>query len=541
MTQERKTASSSSPKSRGTMAPITIEQFDSSTRRNIPRQAWISPRQLKELRSGPKVNIVIGTAGNRFVAVESAHVNVLKMFSGLGRDSLSHAGVNNFVVDIDPICKDSIRWVYRYMMAGGTDADFDATERIASKDFPGLVGLYHAADKLQYERLANIVWNTIRGLILENSCWDVSMDSLKFLIHYLPETLEVIAESLVHYTSFSVTTKESIEEFKYIDEILEDEQIGKQVHAAMTAKLQGWEARSQWYYASMKPFKTFNEVLQLETRRAQLARRECFACGTPGHLGPDCTASVEVRKAHIAKIAKTKAIANKTVPSSGTREKSPTAAAQTMLKAASTTLTNLATPKAASASKANGKVAMNATAQPIRKSYAQIASSNSDAPANSQARMTGRVQLQPVSVGSKPTAQPAARKQVTNMKPVAPLSNLATPSMATPPIAMTVSKQATTSSKPNHTNASQKSGRQPPVCYNCDEPGHIARDCLWAPLKPKSVLKPPKCYHCGKLGHVARNCWSLAQNGHGGTTNNFFGGVGNYNKVVISSGQGTST
>jgi hypothetical protein len=98
---------------------------------------------------GPKVNVVIGPDGDRFISLEGASINLLAHFSPHAKKKLLDEGATNLCIPNGS--QQPIRWICKYMQAGEIDALNQ--EKFESLSFDSLVSLYTHSAFLGYQSL----------------------------------------------------------------------------------------------------------------------------------------------------------------------------------------------------------------------------------------------------------------------------------------------------------------------------------------------------------------------------------------------------
>jgi hypothetical protein len=493
----------------------------------IPRRPFMTPAQLKALRTGPKVNIYIGPAGDRYVAIEGAYANVLKKYSGLAREKLA-SGVTALSVPAD--CKDSTRWAYLYMLAGETDAQI--TDKFDHLSLAQLAILYQACEALQYDLLANKVWNRLRFFIKKNGCADIDIQSLQLIALLVPSLVDAMGQSIVSHTMNGVF-QQDIKHFKYVDDILEADGLGPLVDAVIHSALKSRNGRAKKYVQSQQA---------REAREQQkLANVECYTCGARGHIARNCTAAPFRAPAKASVKVTTKAAVTtppKNPKPKATDQASMNAAALNPTKSSGKAPTKapVTTPPKAPKSKATGKTSMTAAAIAPTKS-----SSTAPIKAPVKTKSLGPAPVTPVketaTAVKAPTKFPASAPAPTTTKTAtavkAPAKSPATAPAPAAEITTTAVKDSAKSpaSAATTTKNTATSPKQA-VALN--------------PVARQSPRRGPTCYNCNKVGHIARNCYAAPKNNKP-RGNNFSGRNashrGNYIDVVLpsSNGEGITT
>lgn len=189
------------------------------------------------LKSGPKVDIFVGPAGDQFIGVEGAYINLLKHYSGLAKEKLTAFGVTRF--SIPNGSKQAIAWIYRFMLAGEKDPD---DVKFDNFDIPHLVLLHSHAAALEYPFLVDKITNQLRYLISQVSLPDVQ--TVQMISTFVPELNTTIAKNI----AFEIVDWVVPWSFEHIQAVYGIEVLEPLIDLAIEDMLKYLIARSEWYY-----------------------------------------------------------------------------------------------------------------------------------------------------------------------------------------------------------------------------------------------------------------------------------------------------
>ncbi|KAF2713029.1 hypothetical protein K504DRAFT_530099 [Pleomassaria siparia CBS 279.74] len=162
---------------------------DTVSRHSRPRKAFHSPAQLAKLKTGRKTHLFVGPSGEQYVGVEDAYVKVLAHYSNYAKKKLLDDRASGLVI-IDG-AKITIKWIYKYMLAGETDPD-DQT-KFEDLNIAELVIIYSHCVVLEYPGLMDRILLRLREKLF-NALPDVS--TIKNINTFAPVMNDMVAHAV---------------------------------------------------------------------------------------------------------------------------------------------------------------------------------------------------------------------------------------------------------------------------------------------------------------------------------------------------------
>jgi hypothetical protein len=401
------------------------------------------------LKSGPKVDVFVGSVGDQFIGIEGAYKNVLCQFSGLAKTKLSPYGVTRF--NIPNTSKTIINWIYRFMLAGEKNP---ANDKFEDFDIPDLILVYSHADILEYKFLMDKTSKRLQYIIANVELLDV--ETMKSLTTSVPPLRNILANSLAYKVCewvipFDWTPIYEVHTLKCMGDILD---------AAIQDRLNSWIARSKRYYDQphMKDKLRFSNNHYYGT--AAIARPPRKIQGQKNQISfANFQANVPPEEENMLKDGR------------GRRRKP--------------------TRGSISQDKVSQKPTTNDDLTPATKTYTARSKRNA-AKSSNKSNSHSNVDTKFVDQTPLSKKQPAMGKRLANLN----CYNCGERGHLSRDCVLQLPEHEQI--RANHTI------REPIICYSCNEAGHIARDCGYPSCKP--VRQPPICYNCNCVGHIARNC-----------------------------------
>ncbi|KAF1958117.1 hypothetical protein CC80DRAFT_591903 [Byssothecium circinans] len=424
------------------------------------RKPSLTPSEFAKLKTGKRANLVVGSEGDTFIAVENAYVNLLCHHWGLAKKQLS-TGTSNALVIKDGV-KPIMQWIYKYMLCGEKDTECHVTlEKLSPAD---LCKLYYHAKYVEYTALERRIFGLVRAGLREDFPTPATIRNVYEIVPELvKELLPIITDIFLEPLVFDYGP--------YIGVAEQHAGFGKDLDQLMKKRLAGLKLRGEKYY---------ERIRQIESRRPRQNTESTAAVGNQG---------VVPSNSQDSRGQKTEAL-NPVAPETETNPK------RRNNKRGARKVKETET----AAGKAKDSTSQEKGTVPIPK---KTENSNPSRKEKAKAR-------RPVCFACNGIGH-LARQCTTDVEdtPAPASTNTEVPKPTETPAA----------TKPK----AKQTARPPQVCFNCDTEGHIARNCpapkvdtpTHAPpptTSPPTTTNdppsrpPPTCYNCNQIGHIARAC-----------------------------------
>ena len=140
------------------------------------------------LKSGPRANIIVGPANNRYVGIEGAYVNLLNHYCTHAKEKLADGNATTLTIQGS---KQNIVWIYKYMLA--SEKNPEGLQSFEELDIAELVMMYSICVSLGYQQLMDQIFTRLNHLF-KNRLLDVT--SIKNIAIHAPSCNKVVANAV---------------------------------------------------------------------------------------------------------------------------------------------------------------------------------------------------------------------------------------------------------------------------------------------------------------------------------------------------------
>lgn len=442
----------------------------------------------------------VGPKGDGFIGIEGAYVNLLHHHWGFAKKHLANGTSALFIEDgVKPI----VQWIYSYMLGG--EKDTDCQSKLDDLSIPQLIDLYDHATYLEYQSLADRVIGYLRSRFRQVLPNVNSIQRINLVIPSLTDyVIKLIADVMTKPLVFDYTA--------YMTHAEEDADFRIALEESIHQTLDHRVILSEKYYNGPNPNRYLRESNDYYLKVA--AQRSVAE--------PNVNENGDIMDAKKPRKPRRSRKAKRAPPQTENNGIPPKPVVKLPIAAD--------TKKPTSASAEEGPLER----KPRQKRRLRKPTKNTVETASVDAS-------QAAEPTTSPADQPEAKKQNRKEKFKSrqncfrcgekghiardcsvTLDEGIAPSMNTDGTAIRAGESVTTK------EVSKKRTRRLPVCFNCSETGHTARNCTvdqgLATIPEENAAKtgeadtgikdeskngtrpPPVCYNCNEEGHIARNC-----------------------------------